>query len=36
MVVWKRGDEAGVSFTEVSDDAAPVVSGYVSSHRPLK
>jgi hypothetical protein len=36
MVVWKRDNEAGVAFTEVSDEAAPVVATYISSHRGLK
>jgi adenylate cyclase len=36
MVVWKRDDAAGVSFTEVSDDARPVVSTYVSTHEQVK
>jgi adenylate cyclase len=34
MIVWKRGDVAGVSFTEISDEAAPAVTTYVSSHAP--
>jgi adenylate cyclase len=36
MIVWKRGDEVGVSFTEFEGDAAPAVSTYVSSHPPLE
>ena len=36
MVVWKRDDAAGVSFTEVNDDARPVVSTYVSTHEQVK
>jgi adenylate cyclase len=35
MIVWKRGDTAGVSFTEVEPDAAPAVSRYISSQPPL-
>jgi hypothetical protein len=35
MIVWKRGDVAGVSFTEISGEAAPAVTEYVSSHAPL-
>lgn len=36
MVVWRRDDAAGVSFTEVSEDTAAVVSHYLSLHPPLK
>jgi adenylate cyclase len=36
MIVWKRGDSAGVSFTEVEADAAPAVSTYISSQPPLE
>jgi adenylate cyclase len=36
MVVWKRDDSAGVSFTEVEADAAPAVSTYISSQPPLE
>ena len=35
MIVWKRGDAVGVSFTDV-EPAAAVVSTYVSSREPLK
>jgi adenylate cyclase len=35
MIVWKRGDVAGVSFTEISGEVAPAVTAYVSSHAPL-
>ena len=35
MIVWKRGDVVGVSFTDIAGDVAPVVTTYVSSHRPL-
>jgi adenylate cyclase len=36
MIVWRRGDAAGVSFTEIEGDATPTVSTYVSSHPPLE
>jgi adenylate cyclase len=36
MVVWKRDDEARVSFTEVADDAAAILSTYVTEHGRLK
>ena len=32
MIVWKRGDTVGVSFTDLDDDAAPSVASYVASH----
>jgi adenylate cyclase len=35
MIVWKRGDTAGVSFTEVEADAAPAVARYIASRPPL-
>ncbi|MBM4442800.1 MAG: CHASE2 domain-containing protein [Candidatus Rokubacteria bacterium] len=35
MIMWKRGDSAGVSFTEL-DEVAPVVSTYVSTREHLK
>jgi len=35
MIVWKRGDVAGVSFTEIAGEASPAVTAYVSSHAPL-
>ncbi len=36
MIVWRRGDAAGVSFTEVEGDSAPTVSTYISSQPPLE
>jgi adenylate cyclase len=33
MIVWKRGDTVGVSFTDVGDDVALAVSTYASSQR---
>jgi adenylate cyclase len=36
MIMWKRGDTAGVSFTEIENDAAPALSTYLSSHPPLE
>jgi class 3 adenylate cyclase len=35
MIVWKRGDTVGVSFTDIAGDVAPTVTTYVSSHPPL-
>jgi adenylate cyclase len=32
MIVWKRGDEAGVSFTELDGNAAPTVSSYIKGY----
>jgi len=31
VIVWRRGDEAGISFTEVDPGAAPVVADYVAT-----
>jgi len=32
MIVWKRGDSVGVSFTDVNDDMVPAVTTYISTH----
>jgi hypothetical protein len=31
VIVWRRGDEAGISFTEVDPGATPVVADYVAT-----
>jgi adenylate cyclase len=36
MIVWRRGDAAGVSFTEVEGESAPAVTSYISSQPPLE
>jgi adenylate cyclase len=33
VVAWRRGDVAGVSFTGLEPDVAPVVADYVAHHR---
>ncbi|MBI4636889.1 MAG: CHASE2 domain-containing protein [Candidatus Rokubacteria bacterium] len=33
-IVWRRGDLAGLAFTSLEPDAAPVVVEYVSTHTP--
>jgi adenylate cyclase len=33
VIVWRRGDEAGISFTEVEPGTAPVVADYVARNR---
>ena len=33
IVAWRRGDEAGITFTEVDPGAAPVVADYVARNR---
>ena len=32
MIVWKRGDSVGVSFTEVEDDGEAAIATYVAAH----
>jgi adenylate cyclase len=32
MIVWKRGDSVGVSFTQPTGDVGPAVASYVASH----
>ena len=31
MIVWRRGDEAGISFTDLDAGAAPSVADYVAT-----
>jgi hypothetical protein len=33
VVAWRRGDEAGITFTEVDPGVAPVVAEYVARNR---
>jgi adenylate cyclase len=36
MIVWKRGNTVGVSFTEVEGDGMPALSTYIGSQPPLR
>jgi adenylate cyclase len=34
VIAWRRGDEAGITFTGLDPDAAPTIAEYVARRRP--